>query len=54
MRPTIVVLVVGLTPRHIGPHTPRLDAFARAGALRPLATITPAVTCSVQATFMTG
>jgi predicted AlkP superfamily pyrophosphatase or phosphodiesterase len=54
MRPTIVILVVGLTPRHLGSHTPRLDAFARVGAVRPLATITPAVTCSVQATFMTG
>jgi len=54
MHPTLVLLVVGLTPRHIGPHTPRLSALARAGAMRPLTTITPAVTCSVQATFMTG
>ena len=54
MRPTIVILVVGLTPRHLGRHTPRLDALARAGAMRPLATVTPAVTCTVQATFMTG
>jgi predicted AlkP superfamily pyrophosphatase or phosphodiesterase len=54
MRPTIVILVVGLTPRHLGPHTPRLGALARAGAVRPLRTITPAVTCTVQATFMTG
>jgi len=54
MRPTVVILVVGLTPRHLGAHTPRLDAFARAGALRPLTTVTPAVTCTVQATFMTG
>ena len=54
MRPTVVILVVGFAPRHLGPHTPRLHAFARAGAVRPLATITPAVTCSVQATFMTG
>jgi predicted AlkP superfamily pyrophosphatase or phosphodiesterase len=54
MRPTIVLLVVGLSPRHLGPHTPKLDALARAGAMRPLKTITPAVTCSVQATFMTG
>ena len=54
MRPVIVLLVVGLTPRHLGPHTPHLGALARAGALRPLATVTPAVTCSVQATFMTG
>jgi predicted AlkP superfamily pyrophosphatase or phosphodiesterase len=54
MRPTIVILVVGLTPRHLGPHTPRLSALASAGAVRPLATITPAVTCPVQATFTTG
>jgi predicted AlkP superfamily pyrophosphatase or phosphodiesterase len=54
MRPTLVILVAGLTPRHLGPHTPRLSALARAGAVRPLATVTPAVTCSVQATFMTG
>jgi predicted AlkP superfamily pyrophosphatase or phosphodiesterase len=54
MHPTLVLLVVGLTPGHLGPHTPRLCALARAGALRPLTTVTPAVTCTVQATFMTG
>jgi predicted AlkP superfamily pyrophosphatase or phosphodiesterase len=54
MHPVIVLLVVGLTPAHLGPHTPRLSALARAGAARPLATVTPAVTCTVQATFMTG
>ena len=54
MRPTIVILVVGLTPRHLGPHTPRLAALARAGAMRSLVPVFPAVTCSAQATFMTG
>src|ERR1044072_8976458 len=54
MHPTLVLLVVGLTPNHLGPHTPRLTALARAGARRPLRTVTPAVTCTVQATFMTG
>jgi predicted AlkP superfamily pyrophosphatase or phosphodiesterase len=54
MRPTLILLVVGLTPRLLGARTPRLAAFGRAGAVRPLTTITPAVTCSVQATFMTG
>ena len=54
MHPVIVLLVVGLTPAHLGPHTPRLSALARAGAARPLTTVTPAVTCTVQATFMTG
>jgi predicted AlkP superfamily pyrophosphatase or phosphodiesterase len=54
MHPTIVILVVGLTQRHFGAHAPRLTAFARAGVTRPLRTVTPAVTCPVQATFMTG
>jgi predicted AlkP superfamily pyrophosphatase or phosphodiesterase len=54
MRPALVILVAGLTSRHIGPDTPHIAALARAGALRPLATVTPAVTCTVQATFMTG
>jgi predicted AlkP superfamily pyrophosphatase or phosphodiesterase len=54
MRPTIVILVVGLTPRHLGPHTPHMSALSRGGVVRPLTTVTPAVTCTVQATFMTG
>ena len=54
MHPTLVILVVGLTPRHLGAATPRLAALAGAGAARPLAPPFPAVTCSVQATFMTG
>jgi predicted AlkP superfamily pyrophosphatase or phosphodiesterase len=54
MRPILVLLAVGLTPRHLGPHTPNLARLAAAGGMRPLETITPAVTCSVQATFMTG
>jgi predicted AlkP superfamily pyrophosphatase or phosphodiesterase len=48
------MIVVGLTPRHLGARTPKLTALARAGAIRPLATVTLAVTCSVQASFMTG
>jgi predicted AlkP superfamily pyrophosphatase or phosphodiesterase len=54
MRPTIVLLIVGLTPRHFGENTPRLTALARSGTMRPLTTVTPAVTCTAQATFMTG
>jgi predicted AlkP superfamily pyrophosphatase or phosphodiesterase len=54
MHPTLVVLAVGLTPRHLGRKTPNLSRLAAAGGMRPLVTITPAVTCSVQATFMTG
>jgi predicted AlkP superfamily pyrophosphatase or phosphodiesterase len=54
MRQTLVLDVVGLTPGHLGEHTPHLSALAREGAVRPLATIEPAVTCSVQSTFTTG
>lgn len=54
MRQTLVILVAGLTSRHIGPDTSHIAALARAGVLRRLATLTPAVTCTVQATFVTG
>jgi predicted AlkP superfamily pyrophosphatase or phosphodiesterase len=53
MRQTLVLDVVGLTPALL-PHAPRLAALAKRGAVRPLRTITPAVTCSVQSTFLTG
>jgi predicted AlkP superfamily pyrophosphatase or phosphodiesterase len=54
MRPTIVINVVGLTPRMIGPDTPVLQRLATAGGLRTLATAFPAVTCTAQTTFLTG
>lgn len=54
MHPLLVLNVVGLTPGLIGSHTPNLAEFAARGGLRGLGTVTPAVTCSVQATFLTG
>jgi predicted AlkP superfamily pyrophosphatase or phosphodiesterase len=54
MHPTIVINVVGLTPRMIGPDTPALQRLAATGALRHLATVVPAVTCTVQTTYLTG
>ena len=54
MRETLVLLVVGLTPRLIGRDTPNLAALAARGALRPLTTVLPAVTCTVQSTLLTG
>lgn len=54
MRKTVVLNVVGLTPGHIGPHTPNLQRLARAGGMQPLRTVTPAVTCSAQASYLTG
>jgi predicted AlkP superfamily pyrophosphatase or phosphodiesterase len=54
MHPTIVLDVVGLTGELLGKFTPNLSRLAAEGACRPLRTITPAVTCSVQSTFTTG
>jgi predicted AlkP superfamily pyrophosphatase or phosphodiesterase len=53
MRQTLVLDIVGLTPKLLR-HAPRLAALAKRGAVRALRTITPAVTCSVQSTFLTG
>lgn len=54
MHPTLVLDVVGLTRELLGPHTPELNRFREQSAFRPLRTITPALTCSVQSTFVTG
>ena len=54
MHPTVVLNVVGLTQNLVGAATPNLAAFARAGGMRPLATVLPAVTCTVQSSMVTG
>ncbi|MFM9914885.1 MAG: alkaline phosphatase family protein [Rhizobacter sp.] len=53
MTPTLVLNVVGLTPGLLQ-HAPNLQAMARAGAVRPLTTVLPAVTTTVQSTMLTG
>lgn len=53
MSKLLVVDVVGLTPRLLE-HMPRVRALADDGFIAPLDTIFPAVTCSVQSTFLTG
>src|SRR5688572_1354585 len=54
MRPTLVLDVVGLSQHLLGDDTPHLVQLAKGGVTRPIETITPAVTCSVQATLLTG
>jgi len=54
MRPLVVIDVVGLTPDLLGDHTPHLRRLADAGAMRPLGTVLPAVTTTVQTSFVTG
>ncbi len=53
MKRTVVLNVVGLTRNLLGgPRTPRLNALLTASV--PIRAITPAVTCSAQATYLTG
>ena len=52
-RPVVVIDVVGLTPKLLA-HMPALSALAASGGSAPLGTVLPAVTCSAQATLLTG
>jgi predicted AlkP superfamily pyrophosphatase or phosphodiesterase len=54
MRKTLVLLIVGLTERLLGPNTPNLSRLAARGGVRPLQTVIPAVTCTAQSTLLTG
>ncbi len=54
IQPLLILNVVGLSARLLGPHTPLLSAFVQQGSLRHLQGIVPAVTCSVQASMLTG
>lgn len=54
LRPTAVIDIVGLTPSLIGSHTPRLKAFRDRNAQARLREPFPAVTCTSQATMLTG
>ncbi|KYF51203.1 phosphodiesterase [Sorangium cellulosum] len=54
MHRTVVLNVVGLTGELLGDATPNLQRLAREGVMRPLQTVLPAVTCTVQSTFTTG
>ena len=54
MKRTLVALVVGLTKAHIGDDTPAIRALAERGWAAPVTPVLPAVTCSAQATYVTG
>ena len=54
MHKTVVINAVGLTPGLIGEFTPRLRAFRDAGTLAHVETVLPAVTTTVQSTYLTG
>lgn len=49
----LVVIAVGLRPKDLA-HAPVLRGLGEHGFMAPLDTVFPAVTCTVQATFLTG
>lgn len=51
---TAILNIVGLTPRLLGPDTPRLQAAAARGGLTRVKPVLPAVTCTAQSTYLTG
>jgi len=53
-RPLVVINVVGLTGDMLGPNTPNIQSVVADGFVRPMQPVLPAVTCSVQASMLTG
>src|SRR5271155_3619330 len=53
MQPLVILNTVGLTSRLL-PFAPRLHALAQAQWSRPLQEVLPAVTCTAQASMLTG
>jgi predicted AlkP superfamily pyrophosphatase or phosphodiesterase len=53
MPPLVLINAVGLTPRLL-PYAPRLAKLAADGWVRPLREVLPAVTCTAQASILTG
>ncbi len=54
MKRTAILNVVGLSPRLIGPHTPRLSAYRDRGSHAIIRPAFPAVTCTAQSDYLTG
>ncbi|MBE9200919.1 MULTISPECIES: nucleotide pyrophosphatase/phosphodiesterase family protein [unclassified Nodularia (in: cyanobacteria)] len=54
MKKTVILNIVGLTPNLIGEHTPFLSHWTKQGQIVPIAPVLPAVTCTAQATYLTG
>ncbi len=53
-RPLVVICAVGLTPAHIGAHTPCLRALGEDGFIAPMRPDLPAVTTTAQTSMITG
>lgn len=53
-KPIVAICAVGLTPAHIGEHTPCLRRLAAEGFMAPMDASLPAVTTTGQTTMLTG
>lgn len=54
MQRTAILNVVGLTSRLIGEHTPAIRSFLERNRIAVIEPVVPAVTCTAQATYLTG
>ncbi len=54
MYKTVVLNVVGLSERILGPHTPWLNSWLKQGNKSYVKPQIPAVTCTMQSTYLTG
>lgn len=54
LKSLVVINIVGLTPSLLGEHTPNLNKLIDEGYLATLDGVFPAVTCSAQASMLTG
>jgi predicted AlkP superfamily pyrophosphatase or phosphodiesterase len=54
MKRTAVINIVGLSEALLGPDTPRLNAFRQRGRMCRIKPAFPAVTCTAQASYLTG
>ncbi len=54
MKRTAVLIVGGLTERHIGEHTPAISKFLSLGQAATIDPAFPAVTCTAQSNYLTG
>ena len=52
--PLVVILVVGLTRSMLVRDAPRLSKLAGEGFAAPMRVVLPAVTCTAQASLLTG
>ncbi len=54
MRKTVIINAVGFSQRLLGEHTPFLNKWRESRTTGHIETVLPAVTCSVQSTYLTG